>query len=79
MNRTQTVESFMCSLAGWEAYERACAGKDPFPSKNAAETFAKLMHQGRLTKTHHMTPQEWASLEPYKCGFCEAWHLGHVK
>lgn len=71
------------SIAEQECWERSCAGKDPYPSLEAALAHARLLYRGRLRSKRDPVPrQEWAKMAPYKCLFCEPgkaphWHLGH--
>lgn len=70
------------SIAEKEAFERSCAGKQRFPSSNAAETFARFMKQGHIRHTRTERQAEWDELFPYRCMFSkkdeEHWHLGHA-
>lgn len=69
------------SLAQKAAFERSCAGKQRFPSQNAAEAFARFMKQGHVRHSKSERRAEWDELFPYRCLFSkqddEHWHLGH--
>lgn len=57
-------------------YLRSCAGKDPFPTENSAQAYARLMLQGKVNGVESR-PGVWLDVRPYACGICLQWHLGH--
>lgn len=59
-----------------EAFDRSCAGKEPYPTAAAAEQAAQLERQGRI-KHFRRRGRMRGDLVPYECDFCGAWHLGH--
>jgi len=60
-------------LANW-----ACHGKEPYVTKSRA--YAVIARRKRRAKHrhkgHHEERREIATLEPYKCRFCNHWHIG---
>lgn len=57
------------------AFERACAGKDEYPSESAAD--AALAYLKRGTIRHPKSGGRWDTLNSYECQFCKMWHHGH--
>jgi hypothetical protein len=52
------------------AVERACEGKQPYPSEAAAEAGLKFLQKQRVLRTGD-------GIMVYKCQFCPSWHFGH--
>jgi hypothetical protein len=65
------VDTSLTLIAAWES---ACAGKDKFPSENAALAFLKEMHRGKIRR---IRTSDWNELNAYSCRFCSNWHIGH--
>lgn len=53
-----------------ERRDRACSGKDCFPTEGAA-----LGYREHVLKKH--SRNNIGDLSAYKCTFCPNWHLGH--
>jgi hypothetical protein len=79
------VEIENLSESARACWERSCAGKEKFPSMNAAEAFAKAMHEGKLQLRKDVPRGDWGLLNAYgPCEFCSTpekpqFHLGHAK
>lgn len=54
-------------MAGFQRYspESQCIGKRYYRTKAAAKTAAK------------QAEQNFGRMHPYRCGWCELWHIGH--
>lgn len=70
------AQGFRCE-AEKTAFEKACAGKDHFPSKEAAEAYLRAMVTGRVGHPRDNRRTDWAKLEAYRCTFCGNFHVGH--
>lgn len=53
-----------------QAYERICAGKEPYPSESAATAAVKVYRKAKINK-------KGSRLHSYECRFCEQWHIGN--
>lgn len=53
----------------------ACVGKIPFSSFYAADKAARnaIKRDSNRQGKHY----KGTKLEPYRCKFCDSWHLGH--
>lgn len=58
------------SLADRERYEKACAGKDQYPSESSADFGVTDIRKNKNAKRRH-------ALHSYKCEFGDHWHIGH--
>lgn len=71
------LEDFQ-SQAEKEHWERHHAGKDPFPSEESANHFARMLHTGKIPTRHFDCG---TLLDAYLCDYSEPgrphWHLGH--
>lgn len=56
-------------------FEKGCAGKDRYPSENAANAALALMKRGLTGRKHG--DGRWDALHSYECIFCGEWHHGH--
>jgi hypothetical protein len=52
------------------AIERACEGKQDYPTEAAAEAGLKFLRKVRAVRSGD-------GMVVYKCGFCPGWHFGH--
>ena len=50
--------------------EKRCLNKKRFKRRSSAENYYKYDVKKR--------PGLWHELEPYKCEFCNGWHLGRM-
>jgi hypothetical protein len=57
------------------AFQKGCAGKDRYPSQNAADAALRLMKQGAFGRKHG--DGRWDDLRSYECRFCGEFHHGH--
>lgn len=51
-----------------------CMGKEPFASASLAQRVARARAK-RFTKAHGM-PERRTQRTPYRCPYCNQWHLG---
>ena len=65
------------SQTEYDAWLRACAGKDKFPSEEAAEAYKKEMSHGNLIDKITRPKGFWKALVVYPCKFCDGFHLGN--
>ena len=54
-----------------EIREKACEGKDAFPTEAAAMGYRTHVLQKRGRN------RGMAAMSAYRCTFCDEWHLGH--
>ena len=57
-----------------ERFERVCAGKLAHETEAAALAAVEMERQGWI---RHWKPGRKELMQPYHCGFCGKWHLGH--
>lgn len=61
-------------------FEASCAGKDRYPTEQAAEQVAR-MYRARRIKHHtpKVSEELFHELETYWCNFCNSYHRGHAR
>ena len=67
MSTPARLEAFAlaCNSINW-----ACAGKDPFETKDRALKVIDKMRRSRTKK------RAGAPITAYRCPYCKAWHVG---
>jgi hypothetical protein len=60
-------------------YDSGCAGKQHWPSEDAAEQSLQLFRTRRVRhfKQGRQATRDFAEMVPYHCEFCDGWHVGH--
>lgn len=60
----------------WNPPEAMCLGKQKFATRGAARLVVRERKRRQRGPRHGKTSTQ--TLEPYRCLFCTAWHLGNV-
>ena len=62
-------------VQGDNRFLAACAGKEKYPTEQAALTVCGLFKRGKLG--HRMQRMDADQLDAYRCDYCDHFHLGH--
>lgn len=60
-----------------ERFESACAGKQPFPTLEAAEQYLAILHSKKIRHGRFHNLRDPLQLDAYPCDFCGEFHIGH--